>query len=372
MTDQAKNELVELVKDQLSQMIETGDLKIDPCENAFVLSDLTDKNRFTQLELPREQKKYISTVIQNMPATLAAGTLAQAYRVEFPKGLPHTLATLKQGGVGSMIVDNGKFVGSASFYAMTTQAMLTGAFSVMSAVCGMFYLGQINRELQKINMKLDDILEFLYGDKYAELMSEMSFVQDVHDNYASIMVHEQQRIATIASLQDAKKVAMKNIEFYANDLESKAKFDVAATNFAELEPKVRKFLQINGGLELSRQLYVMSSILEVYFAQNQDSEYLAKAKKDIRTYIAKCNKQAQFGSVATYIDMSKAKFNKKDKDQLESSHLEKAVADLSKAADNVKDQPMIDVVYSAIDSSAKKNEYYLSKDGNIYMMNGQS
>ena len=50
-------------------------------------------------------------------------------------------------------------------------------------------------------------------------MAEMSFIKYAYENYSSIMSHEEQRIATITSLQEAKKVAMKDIEFCINDLE---------------------------------------------------------------------------------------------------------------------------------------------------------
>ena len=74
-----------------------------------------------------------------------------------------------------------------------------------------------------MRMNLDKILEFLYGDKKAELMAEISFVKYAYQNYNSIMSHESQRTATIASIQEAKKVAMKDIEFYMNDLDLAAK-----------------------------------------------------------------------------------------------------------------------------------------------------
>lgn len=99
------------------------------------------------------------------------------------------------------------------FYSMSTQAAIMGMFTAMSVASGQYFLSQINNEMRMMNMKLDEILEFLYGDKKAELMAEMSFIKYAYENYSSIMSHDQQRIATIVSLQEAKKVAMKDIEF---------------------------------------------------------------------------------------------------------------------------------------------------------------
>ena len=97
------------------------------------------------------------------------------------------------------------------FYSMSAQAAVMGVFTAMSAATGQYFLKQINGNLREINQKIDTILEFLYGDKKAELLSEISFTQYAYQNYSSIMMHEQQQTAMIASLQEARKVAIKDI-----------------------------------------------------------------------------------------------------------------------------------------------------------------
>lgn len=57
----------------------------------------------------------------------------------------------------------------------------------MSIASGQYFLSEINNNLSAINQKADKILEFLYGDKKAELMSEVSFVNFAYQNYNSIM-----------------------------------------------------------------------------------------------------------------------------------------------------------------------------------------
>ena len=151
-----------------------------------------------------------------------------------------------------MIRENGKFAGSGSFYAMPAQVVLMGAFTAMSVVSGQYFLSQINNEMRMMNMKLDEILEFLYGEKKAELMAEMSFIRYAYENYILIMSHEQQRIATIISLQDAKKVAMKDIEFHINDLEKTVSYKTK--DYSELEARTEKAFLIKESLELSQQL----------------------------------------------------------------------------------------------------------------------
>ena len=73
-----------------------------------------------------------------------------------------------------------------------------------------------------MNQKIDQIMGFLYGDKKAELIAEISFVKYAFENYSSIMLHDSQQVATISSLQESRKIAIKDIEFYMYDLTSKA------------------------------------------------------------------------------------------------------------------------------------------------------
>lgn len=146
----------------LDALKELSGFEIASCAESL---DFEDKTRFRKLELPPAQKMQISALVQQMPVAAAAGTIAKAYSVSFPAGLPHTLTTLKQGGVGFMIRVNGKFSGSASFHELETQGALLGAFGAMSVVTGQYFLTQINSELNMMNLKVDKILEFLYGEK---------------------------------------------------------------------------------------------------------------------------------------------------------------------------------------------------------------
>ena len=208
-------------EDRSFQMLqESGLFDIRPCTTAL---DFEDTRRFQKLRLDPGQRMQVSALMQQLPTALTAGAMTQVYTVRFPEGLPHTLTALKQGGWGSMIRgENGRFLGSASFYRMTTQAALLGVFSAMSAATGQYFLAEINSKMEKIQLKLDKILEFLYGDKKAELLAELSFIKYACENFRSIMPHEAQRQATIISLQASRKVAMKDIEFYMGDLDAAA------------------------------------------------------------------------------------------------------------------------------------------------------
>lgn len=101
-------------------------------------------------------------------------------------------------------------------------------------------------------------MTFFYEDKRAELMSQIDFMQYAYQNYSSIMVHPEQRMATVYGLQDARKLAVQDIDFYLSIMKSTID---AADGKLSMEDLVSKVFQIKESLDYSMQLYSMSSLL---------------------------------------------------------------------------------------------------------------
>ena len=344
-------------------MQQSGYFDIAPCEKPL---DLDDTSKFARLNIASVQQMQVSALMQSVPLAAAAGTLANAYTVSFPEGLPHTLTKLKQGGWGSMLRGaDGKFAGTASFHQMSVQAAMLGAFTAMSVATGQYFMAQIHRELNMINLKMDKILEFLYGEKKAELMAEISFVKYAYQNFPSIMEYDAQRTATIASLQQAKKVAMKDIEFYLGDLDAKTAEEAKA--YTQLEKLVSVSFQVRSSLELSMQLYVMSTLLEMQYAQNMDREYVSYLETEMTIYIEKCEKRilSSFSGLKARVDSYKAK----------------PIEKIDKAPELQKIGALIDSLNGGEESSARKAireilhapeqqiTYYVKQDGSLYVSN---
>ena len=185
--------------------------------------DLDNVQKFIKLEPTQGQKMQISALMNQLPALIGVSTLSKTMMLRFPEGVQGTLMQLKSnGGYTTTLksLETGKITGTAWLESATPQAICLGAFTAMSVISGQYFLSQINSSLTQISSGLDKILEFLYGDKRAELLSEVSFIRFAYKNYKSVMEHSEQRIATLISLQNAKKVAMKDIEFYLSDLVS--------------------------------------------------------------------------------------------------------------------------------------------------------
>ena len=347
----------------LSLLEQMGQFELVPSDTVY---DFEDKSRFTKLSLSEAQKIHLSAAYQHFPSMVAAGTMAQAYIARFPEGLPHTLTALKQGGFGSMIQGKQGFVGSASFLPLTGQAIFLSVFTTMSVASGQYFLAKINSQLDVIQRRLGEILDFLYGDKKAELMSEISFTKYAFENYASIMAHEAQRAATITSLQSAKKVAMNDIEFYIHDLSS-----TVESQEKDLEKVLDKTEQIRDSLHLSLALYAMSSLMEVYYAQNFDSSFLQYVQQEVEGYIEKCETR-----MLSSFNLLRGKIlgiNKKPSLPLgkgkDSPALEQRSLELAESVSNSNTKALRELIANSLCAASQPTEYYLTADGNIYCKN---
>jgi hypothetical protein len=190
--------------------------EIVSCEE---IKNIDENKNYRKLEFTSGQKLQLSGLAQNIPAFAVNNVLGNAYTVKFPEGVEGHLMNYTNGGLGTSIVgENGTIVDHASMYKITENVAIMNAFSVMSIASGQYYLLAINSQLSSLNQTIDKILEFLYSDKKSELISEVEFTKYAYENYSSIMSHNEQRTATIVNLQESKKVAMKDIEFYLSDL----------------------------------------------------------------------------------------------------------------------------------------------------------
>lgn len=340
---------------------EIYNFEITPCDK----SKLNNEN-VKKLELSSSQKSQMSLIASQIPTLATAGAVSQLYTVRFPVGFPHDPSSLMRystGGVGAAIMGNDGIVAHASFHQLTTEAALLGAFSVMSIATGQYFLTEINNEFKMLNQKIDKIVDFLYGDKKAELMSEISFAQSAYKNFNSLMANEYQRIATITGLQESRKVAMKDIEFYLCDLDGKA--NSAAKSFADFESLSYETFKIKESLDLSMQLYVTSNIMEVYYAQNYNSDYINSLKDEMNYYINKCEKRilTDFGKMHGHIKALKLNPLKK----ADPSELENKITKILNSLGGGEKSGMNRTIDSLLNFSERGSEYYLSKDGDVYI-----
>lgn len=350
------------------RQIDAGDAELDilgGCKIAAIEDavDLDNPQKFVKLKPTQGQKIQIGALMSQLPALVGTDILSKSMVLTFPEGVSGTLMKLKGGGYSTTLVstETGKIAGTASLQPITQQALCLGAFTAMSIASGQYFLSQINDSLAQISSGIDKILEFLYGDKRAELLSEVSFIRFAYENYTSVMEHSEQRIATLISLQNAKKVAMKDIEFYLSDLSSIIK----DKKIGDTSATVSKMVRTKECLDLSLQLYTMSNLLEVYYSENHDPNYIFFIQAEASGYIDKCEKRSLkcFSQLQQVLSGTREGFLSKNS---KTEHI-KQIDGIVTALETISNSPLQDTLRSALGEIGKEKKFYLNKDGEVYL-----
>lgn len=338
------------------------DFDIAQCKTPL---DFEDKARFRKVGQASAQA--LNALLQQLPQAAAIDALESAnWIVRFPKGLPHTLQALKRGGYSSSIVDaKGRYLDTVSLHPADLaqlQAAALSAFSAASFATGQYFLAQITKELSVIRMDIDQIREFLYGDKRAELMAEFSFVQYASQNYEAIMAGDAQRAATITNLQHARIVAMKDIEFYIADLTAKASEE--PKNYDAFCSLTEEALHIRANLQAAMELCATSAILETYYSENWNEAYIANLQKTVLHLLGKCDKYI-LASFAALRQQNKG-FKPNLIQKVDNSKLEEAFSAVLNDLSNREESELQKTVREAFQAPAKETELYIRSDGAMY------
>jgi hypothetical protein len=340
-------------------------INFSPCD----FSELSS-GKYKKVTLSNEQKSQLSFALSQMPEIAAADAVSKLYVLKYPEGVAGSLMQYKTGGLGTTVMANGRIAGHADLYNLASLAAPAQLFTLMSLVTGQHYLSVINSEIAIINQKMDKILDFLYGEKKAELMAEINFVQYAYDNYVSIMQHEQQRTATIASLQSAKKIAMKDVEFYLNDIELKS--NSKDKDQGKFMHTLEDAFNSHKSLEYALQLFVMSGIMEVYYSQNKDASYLSYLESDMTMYIEKCNHQITtvFSKLAgkneNFLAANDGKLKIPFQKRTDTSESEARIQMILKSAAPDRSE-MKDTIINSFNAFVSQPEYCISTDGDLYI-----
>lgn len=339
--------------------------EILPCEVPY---NFEDTSQFQKLSFPEEACVRLNSLLQLAPAVAAADALSKTYVLRFPEGVQGVLMRLKQGGLSTVMVGgDGRIVGTASLIEAGTEMVnLMNIFTVASFATGQYFLAHISTELSEIRKSIDDVLKFLNDDKRSQLIAELTFVKYAASNFSSIMLSESQRTATLTNLQHSKIAAVSNIEFYTTQLEDK----IASKKSGKPSEQCAAVLQAKQTLDLAMQLYVMSSVMEVYYSQNWNKLYLENIHNDMKQVLTSSKNRmlrslSAFGTTiqnahkdVKVIGMSIPKGGYSEVE----NELFKTIDELS----NKTELPLLELADDALQSPKKETKLYMTGDGEVY------
>ena len=162
---------------------------------------------------------------------------------------------------------------------------------------------------------------------------------------------------------------MKDIEFYADDLKRKVN-ENAKANFNELMSISKKqIMPIERSFDYSLQLYLMSSLMEVFYAQNFAKDYLDYLKEDQDGYV-KPFKESMVEDYTTWIGY----FNRTKVQAKQQGGFNECQKKLTEHRDKLKEEcdGRIKRVNDTLTKVLNKTEYYLEVEGaeyNLYYKN---
>lgn len=344
-----------------NQLANLDGFNIEPCK---VNLDFGDTKRFKKLDYGKNAAAHISSLVQSVPAFAAIAASNDIYVATFPAGVPHVLEQFNDGSgyyTGVRNPANGQYVAHARLNHIDNYAVIATAFTVMSVITSQYYLSAINSKLATIQLGIDKILDFLYGEKSSELMAEVSFVKSAYKNYSSIMAHPEQRQATIHSLQDAKKVAMKDLEFYISELDK-----IQSNNS---EKYVQDAVRVKNCIELSEQLYVLSGVMEVYYSQNFDENYIESVEQEMTAYIDKAEKNILkgFGAVEKAVKKEPGGILKVLPGHKVGDDTKQAVNDILDELTDGTESVLKKTLTDSLHSFEQPVKIYVNQDGDAYM-----
>ena len=336
---------------------------VAPCD---IPMDFGDSTRFQKVEFPEQAGIAANSLLQLIPAQLAADAAANTYVLRFPNGINGTLMNLHQGGQATTMIDaTGHIAGAASLYKVTPASVAAfQMFSAASFVTGQYFLADISSKLTEVNRKLDDLLVFLQASKRTALLSELTFVKYALANYSTIMLSEPQRMATIGNLQRAKIKAIADMEFYTEQLEE-------SVNAKAGENQAATVLQNKQGIDLASQLYAISTIMEVYYAQNWNKSYLANISEDAKPLFA-LTQNRTISALRSFSDKVSKSIETKKKlpGKSDVSSNEHKVLEISDALNGQTESPLLAMMKDALNEPSEPAELYLRQNGEVYQKIG--
>lgn len=320
----------------------------------------SDLSGLTKLNGNPDAFSHMSSFVHDLVPLGESALLGNAYIVKFPEGCQHVLMKCRNGeGFRALIPNtNGKGIaGQVSLHKLNGTAVMGGVFAVLSMVTSQYYLKNINDQLHSINAKLDQIISFLEDDKKGKLKSNRDFLVSCIRDYDRIMRSEAQRISTISSIQDIRRDAMHNIEFYFSRLEKNNEKEIAET--------LEKAKEYSECLSFSAELYAVSYYAEMIFSQNSDKLYIDDIKQDIACAFYKCERASIKAFDDIYRKIGEKRTIRKRKER--KAYREEVVAIRWKLRTFGVDSEFRKTMAAAFNKLNEPTELYLLPDGTTYI-----
>lgn len=248
-------------------------------------------------EVTGDQLARLSGVLQQAPGLLANRAIQKNYegavRLVVPPDMPegaHAMAAKKLGTdvfYGEYVNDKNRIAGKAGYQNIDATAanaaqLANAVFAAASVATQQHYLHNIDKKLKALKSSTADILQFLELDKRTELQAQQAFLTEIFENLEAINLCEDQRRATITSVQTIRQKAMSAMVFYQERTRQRTQTRPSDAGKTEIKENIRKITADIAPYWLSIHTYGMAYILEILLTKNFNSRYLKNIARILR------------------------------------------------------------------------------------------
>lgn len=263
----------------------------------------------------------INSAFQYVPSLLKsmyeANHYSDAYKVVYNKGLGVLQKSAKDPNLFRANVvtpgTNNEITGQALLKELnpsfiTLSNIVLSTFTIASIATNQYFLARIDKKLESIEKKVNEIHRFLETEKENELISHGDFLYKLRDKLPYILHNETYTQSTLTNVQKIRTKSRAHFKSYYDQIKNiKSSFN-QNDNFKETTEKLNKLRNYLPKYWYSAYLYEVAYCLEVYFSQMTDSAFLQKVRLDMEEIV----KMYQDGydlirhSINEYIDEVKA------------------------------------------------------------------
>ncbi len=214
-----------------------------------------------------------------------------AYKVLLKEGLHLGKSKSTPGAYkGLAFNDENDLVGQADWVELKpvkmsrTPQIVAGVFSAMSMVTSQYYLAEINKKMESLDKKMDNLKEFLLNEKRAQVWADNQVLDQIYSNLKYIMDNPFERQVVLTQVLSVKRDALSNISFFDKQIHSKLKQVSPKAKRDEIEGTIKEILEYMPEYWNSLWAYEKAVLLEVVIAEMDAPEYLSNILDAISEY----------------------------------------------------------------------------------------
>lgn len=253
-----ENELVKITQLLKPKNTITNEFKIiDTISNESLFS-FNKLNQIDNLSIKNskiidDKPNRILQAIGSIPEFLSGGLLANSYVFKFPNGIAGSVMQMG-GGQGTAIMNGGQIVKHGAYFSNLLLAAPLLAYSAGNMIIKQHYLAKINANLEKIDRKLDTLIDFEFIKKNAEIEAMIIFFKRAFSEYDLMKDNENYRNAMLSNIISQNIKIYELIHFYKNALKK-----IEKDSTTEYQKNIKYYFSL-------QELFVFGKILEFNYA----------------------------------------------------------------------------------------------------------